>query len=492
MSSSASTSGLIETLVHTCQLRIAGQIRKRECFLALAVLLFAVCCLLLFGTRYVPVVVLPLTAALGAWLAVKRWKLSVPGNYLVSQQIDEREELSDELATAYFFRSTGRAAFSHRVAERQYELASASARAIDPESVFPDALAPTQRFSVYFLASAALLFGLRVGVQSKLSFEPPLAPLLFESLFGFEPKAQRADQSSPAHIDQRDVREQGITEDEPANRAGAAESSEPDLPDEESDDPARDADELPEVEGLITLPMEEQAVESSLQESSTPTDEGSDNAAGDEAADLPTETDADSWNEDAQSLLDKLKQAFQNMLETLDVSSIDSADSPEGQETGSGSTEEASAAGEPAESGNADEQVSSESADASMEGGEPGQEAGETASAGSTSGEDSSGEQSSGENASAAGTSEGSKEFAEAQQQEVLGLLEELYMQRAERMKGDVTVETRLAEQTARVPYNQQSTAHADQGGTVSRDEIPPAYRSYIRNYFETLRRNAE
>ena len=492
MSSSASTTGLIETLVRTCHVRIAGQIRKRECFLALAVLLFAVCCLLLLGTRYVPVAVLPLAAGLGAWMAVKRWKLSVPGKYLVSQQIDEREELSDELATAYFFRSSGSVAVSQRVAERQYELASESARTINPESVFPNTVAPTQRSTVYFLASAALLLGLRVGVQSKLSFEPPLVPLLFESLFGFNPEPQRAHQSSLAHIDQRDVRERGITEDELGTRAEAAESSEADLPDEQRNASTRDSDELPEVEGLITLAMEEQAVESSLQESSTPTDEGSDNAVGDEPADIPTEPDADTWNDDAQSLLDKLKQAFQNMLETLDLSSIDSSDSQEGQETGSGNTEEASAAGEPAESGDPQEQMSSEAADASMEGGEPGQEAGETASAGTTSGEDSSGDQSSGENASAAGTSDGSKEFAEAEQEQVLGLLEELYMQRAERMKGDVTVETRLAEQTARVPYNQQSILHADQGGTVSRDEIPPAYRSYIQNYFEALRRNAE
>ena len=255
-------------------------------------LLSAVCCLLLLGTRYVPVAVLPLAAALGAWMAVKRWKLSVPGKYLVSQQIDEREELSDELATAYFFRSAGNVASSQLVAEHQYERASESARKINPEYVFPDTLVPTQRFSVYFLASAALMFGLRVGVQSKLSFEPPLAPLLLESLFGFNPEPQRADQSTPAHIDQGDEREQGITEDELAERARATESSEPDLPDEEYDDPARDADELPEVEGLITLPIEEQAVESSLQESSAHTDEGTDSPEGDEAPDLPTEPDA--------------------------------------------------------------------------------------------------------------------------------------------------------------------------------------------------------
>lgn len=492
MSSSAFHSGLIETLVHTCQVRISSQIRKRECFLALAVLLLGVCGLLLLGTRYVPVVVLPLAAALGAWMAVKRCSLSVPDRYRVAQQIDEREDLSDGLATAYFFRTTGSEAVSRRVAERQYELASESARTIDPELVFPNSLAATQRFSVYFLATAALLFGLRVGVQSKLSFEPPLAPLLLETLFGFSPQNERPDQSSPAQISQRDLAEHSLAEDEFADRAERAESIEQDLPDEGYDEAGRDADELPEVEGLITLPFEEQAVEPALQESSSLASEDSDNSAGDDSADSPPDPDQDSWDDNTQSLLDKLKQAFQNMLETLDMASIESADSQQGQEQGSGSTEEAASAGDEAGSGSPDEQMSAEAADASMEGGEPGQEAGETASAGTTSGEDSSGNQSSGENASAAGTSDGSKEFVEAEQLEVMGALEELYMQRAERMKGDVTIETRLAEQSASVPYNQQSTAHADQGGTVSRDEIPHAYRTYIQNYFEALRRNSE
>ena len=59
-------------------------------------------------------------------------------------------------------------------------------------------------------------------------------------------------------------------------------------------------------------------------------------------------------------------------------------------------------------------------------------------------------------------------------------------------MKGEVTIETRLAEQSASVPYRQRSTTHSDRGGAVTRDEIPASYRTYIRNYFDTLRRNAE
>ena len=87
---------------------------------------------------------------------------------------------------------------------------------------------------------------------------------------------------------------------------------------------------------------------------------------------------------------------------------------------------------------------------------------------------------------------DGSKEFEEAEQLGVFGELEDLYMQRAERMKGDVTIETRLAEQSASVPYNQRLTSHTDTGSAISRDEIPAAFRTYIKNYFETLRGNAE
>ena len=125
------------------------------------------------------------------------------------------------------------------------------------------------------------------------------------------------------------------------------------------------------------------------------------------------------------------------------MAAVESASSEQGQEQGSGTSEEASPSGNPSETGSADQEAAAESGDASMEGGEPGDTAGEAASAGNTSGEDSSGNQRSGEDASAAGTSDGSKEFVEAEQVEVFGELENLYMERAEKMKGEVTIETR-------------------------------------------------
>ncbi len=468
--------------------------RTRECFLALAVGTLALCALLLLGTRYVPFVLLPLAASLGIWVACQRWKSAVPDAYAVAQQIDARENLCDQVATAYYFRTAEDGVFSRDVADSQYRRASKAADGIAPEFVFPHSVPWTQRASLLLVGVAVLFFGLRMAVQPQLSLEPPLATLLLQTLFGYDLERPYAESLRAARMEQQSPGA-AVLEDEvfPEKRsAGPASKSNP-LPDEEHREPPGDPDALPEVEGLITLPLEESEIEGLHQDATTDGDPFEDGPTGEDGADdAPPDPNEDSWNEDSQSLLDKLKQAFANMLQTLDMASVDSADSEAGREQGSGSSEQSSSTGSPADSGSPDELPSADAADASMEGGESGDETGETAAAGSTSGQDSSGDQSSGENASAAGSGDGSKEFAEAEQLEVLGTLEELYIQRSERMQGDVTIETRLAEQSANVPYNRRSTTHADRGGTVSRDEIPAAYRTYIQNYFETLRKNVE
>lgn len=491
MSQFPASLGPVEALVRSCRARIASQISRRECFLAAGVALLGPCGLLLMGTRYVPVAMLPLAASLGAWMAIQRWRSDVPDGYAVARRIDDRVALSDQIATAYYFRSAEDDTFSKQMAESQYQRAASSAATIRPDSVFPGSVPSTQRTATLLLATAVLLFGLRAGLQSRLSFEPPLASLLLTSIFGEARDLPTAKPSQAVQIQPRDAEDLYPDQEDFVERPVAEpEASDNLLPREEHEDPPVESDEMPEVDGLITLPLDEIEAEGQGQD---PAMQGDDRSESDEdAGDIPTDQNNDGWDDDAQSLMDKLKQAFANMLQTLDMASAENSDSEEGREQGSGTSEDSASAGDPAESGEADQEMSSESADASMEGGEPGQEAGETTSAGNTSGEDSDGDQSSGENASAAGTSDGSKELAEAEQMEVLGALEELYMERAENMTGEVTVETRLAEQSASVPYNQRSTTHTDLGGAISRDEIPAPYRTYIQNYFETLRRNAE
>ena len=484
--------GLVEASVETCRRRIVGQLRTREGFLALAVCLVGFCGLLVLGTRYVPVVTLPLVAGIGAWIAIQRLGACLPSSYSVAQLVDARAGLQDALATAYYFKTSGISWQSEEIARAQYESAAGLAAKINPRRTFPRAKSRAQRISAGLLVSAVLLVTLRIGLQANISFEPPLASLILTAIFGQQPDSHPRAGTLMAEMDQQ-LADRPHPSNEEFFERPASEQDSPDseLPDETAEQPPEQVGKMPEVEGLITVPLEEQGPEG-MGEDSTLQAEQSDLPSEGQDGDLPTDPGSDAWDEEAQSLFDKLKQAFDNMLQTLDMASAESSSSESGQEKGSGSTEEAASSGNPADSGEAEQDPSAQAADASMEGGEAGPEAGEAASAGSTSGEDSTGDQSSGENASAAGTSDGDKELAEAELLEVLGELEELYMERAEKMRGEVTIETRLAEQSASVPYNQRSTSHGDGGGAVSRDEIPAAYRTYIQNYYDTLRRNAE
>ena len=494
MPASDSNRGPVETLVSACQSRVSGHRRRRETFFAIAVALVGVCLLFLLGTRYVPVALAVLAAMLGIWMALQRWRSGRLTAYEIAQQIDSREGFSDQLATAYFFRSVAQGGVPERMVDLQYKLASRAADQVDLRSSFPKIVTRPQRMSVWLLAGALMLFGLRASVQTQLSFEPPLATVLFGSFFDSRAPSADSEQLGPAAIDEGTLPNAGLESQEVGlRRESATEPPVESLPEERYEPPGEDESGLPEVEGLITLPLEDMEADGLPPEESVLANDTEDPAIGEQdLGNLPTDTNDTEWSEEAQSLLDKLKQAFSNMLETLDMASVESASSEQGQEQGSGTSEEAAASGSPSETGTADQEGAADSADASMEGGEPGDTAGESASAGDTNGEDSSGNQSSGENASAAGTSDGSKEFEEAKQLEVFGELENLYMQRAEKMKGEVTIETRLAEQSASVPYNRRLTSHADTGSAISRDEVPAVFRTYIKNYFETLRRNAE
>ena len=446
------------------------------------------CGLLVLGTRYVPVVALVPACALGVWAAMAIWRRAIPDPYAVAQQIDEQAGLDDHVATAYYFSAPERPKRSPGLIESQYRRASSAARDVEPEAVYPRRTSSEQRAAARLVAIAVLLLALRAVVPTPFTFEPPLATLLLGSIFGHTVPAD----SDPVGViaTPPTVPPASVTAEEDSADIEVSGSPGDDLPEERYDEDFDD-NSMPEVEGLITVPLDEVPAQAEMRDEATLEGMSDETSAGDTDLSDVAEAQEDEWDEEAQSLLEKLKQSFSNMLETLDMASVEQAKSEAVSEDGAGTTEEASASGEPAEP-TGDEEQMSEDAGASMEGGEPGETAGETTSAGNASGEDSSGDQSSGEQASAAGSSDGDKELAEAAEMSVFGALEELYMERAENMKGDVTVETRRAEQTASVPYNQRSTVRSDAGGISSRDEIPAEFRTYIQNYFDTLRRDAE
>ncbi len=478
--------GVVESIVDQGRKRVVSQIAKRERFLALSFLLGGVCGLLFFGTAFFPVLLVLLVAGLGVYLAYNRQREREPRSYEIAQIVDSRQGLKDQLATAYHFRTTG---VGGPIVGAQYEFASRAASSVKLDAVFPDEAPSTVRVAMMLAVAALLFFGVRALLQPQLSFQPPLPSVIMAAIFG-EDWNQRDDATIERGKLTNNRENAAIADDgmpPPGEQAEALLDTAP-LPDEEFEPPSDDPEWKPEVEGLTVNPEDDIAgdelpFEVPQEGAQEGAEEGEDAGSTEKPAESP-----DEWDEESQGLLDKLKQAFENMIETLDMASTESGEPGDNEGEGEQSGEEGSESGEPGE-GESDmpgEQASS----AEMEGGEPTDQAGESSEAPGEGGEDSNEQPGSGENASAAGSNDGSKELAEAQQEEAMGELEELFMERAENMTGEVTIETHSAEQSSSVPFNNRTTTHSDRGGDVSRDEIPAAYRTYIQNYFEILRKN--
>ena len=373
----------------------------------------------------------------------------------------------------------------------QYERARKAAAAVRLESVFPDKSPPTLRSAAALAVAGLLLFGVRAALQPRLSLQPPLPAVIMAALFGDDWNRPGDGVIERAAIDGEAEQNAVFAEDAAELPAGEEAETPLDaapLPEEEFQPPPDDPEWKPEVEGLAVNPDEDSEGDRLFENPAESLEESSDEGAGEEAgrqddSETPPEDD---WNDEAQSLLDKLKQAFENMIETFDMASTQSGEP--GNEDGEPSTEKSAEGGETGE-GESD-MPGEQAAGAEMEGGEQTDQAGDSSEAPGRGGEDANEQPGSGENASAAGSNEGSKELAEAEQMQVMGELEELLMERAENMTGEVTIETRFAEQSAAVPFNSRTPGRSDRGGDVSRDEIPPDYREYIQNYFEVLRKN--
>ncbi len=189
------------------------------------------------------------------------------------------------------------------------------------------------------------------------------------------------------------------------------------------------------------------------------------------------------WNKESESLMDKLKEAFENMMSKLNME-----EQSQGQPSEQGTESENKQASDTP--GRGQEAAGSEAG--SEEGSQSESEGGQADAASDQismeEGSSEASEQQSETSIATAGTGEGSKELREAEQAEVMGELSELYQQRAEEITGEFTIETESARQTARTPYAPRQSGHLDRGAALSRDEIPLAYRAYIKEYFKQIR----
>ena len=487
----------LEAVVLGGRKRLLLQAALRDTLLSVTIGAAGVAALLALGTDYFPPALLWLFAAAGIAAGIVRWKRSQPPPYRVAQLLDRRWHTDDQVSTAYYFlKESSRSGVA---AEQQRSAARGLAASGDLAAALPLRFPQAAWGVLAMLALSALLFVARYSLQPALSLERPLMTMLLQGLLGpddaqgeagaLEPDAARPqgdEESAPS------LHEDGETR-EPESRPA------PPQPPEAPEAFAAPLDplnvEIPDVEGLSleepygdemdynSLVDAEQQGEQQGEKGESPSDAGTPADQSSEQAGQDSETDP--WNQESDSLLDRLKEAFQNMLAKMNM---EPPKGPSGEKAESESASDAESSGEKAEASEGTAQGgASESGEAQMEGGESGQPSSQQIAQGE--GGNNSEQAGEGQPASAAGGNDGSKEAAEqAEIEQAMGRLEELYSRRAEEMRGEVMIETETARQSARAPYQPTAAGHEDLGGTVSRDAIPLAYQSYIKSYFENLR----
>jgi hypothetical protein len=497
MLGSSASEDRLEAVVLDGRKRLLLQAALRDTLLGVTIGMAGWAALLAFGTDYVPFALLWLFAAAGVAAGIVHWKRSQPPAYRVAQLLDRRWHTDDQVSTAYYFLKES--ARTGLVAQQQRSAARDLAAAGDLVAALPLRFPRAAWGVLAMLALSSLLFVVRYALQPTLSFERPLPAMLMRALLGPE-----GGQTDPALQPEPDRPPPGEEESAPSlNEEGETRDREarpsPPQPAEVPEALASPNDplnvEIPDVEGLSTdepygdemdyksLVEAEQQGKQQGDKGQSPSDAGK--SSDQDSAQANQDSKADPWNQENQSLLDRLKEAFQNMLSKMNM---EPPKGPPSDKADSNSDSNAESSGEKAEASEGTAQGgASQSAEAQMEGGESGQPSSQQIAQGE--GGNSSEQPGQGQPASAAGSNDGSKEAAEqAEIEEAMGRLEELYSRRAEEMRGEVMIETEKAQQSARTPYQPKAAGHQDLGGTVSRDAIPLAYQSYIKSYFENLR----
>ena len=495
-----SSSSVIVRVVEQARGRASAQLALREITEAAAIAVLGPLILLLFGTEWFPPGLMTVFLLAGPGYAIYHWFSRRPTSYAVARRLDASWDTEDQIATAYYFDQ--RKAGAEPFAEHQRLLATPLAYSGDLVAAYPFRVPTAGYWFFALLLSSFGLLGIRYGVLGSLDLQPPLPAIVMHALFGEDDRPEYARQDEAGELNEGgEEAPQSLRREKELERDEQEEIEAAPSPPSGQGAPAEGAAEgdglLPEVEGLsIDEEFGDELAGSGGDESGegeAGAEESPEGGPGDtEMASAPeaeaglAKREDGAPSEPANDLLARLQEAFKNMLSSLnpEKSSREPAD-PSGAEEGSEQPSEAAETG--AQEGGEGEE-SAENASESQSGGAASPENPQELTQGEGSSQSSSSSPE-GETASSSGSNEGSKAISESEKLQVMGKLEEFYQQRADDMIGEVQIETRSAPQQLQTPYAPTAATHRDRGGLVSRDQIPHAYRGYIRRYFEGLRR---
>lgn len=450
-------SSLSELLAKARQRSITHMV-VHQLVVTLAVTLGGAAIILLAGSEVVSWVWLaPLSlASLAAGLYAARKRF--PSLYMVAQWVDARLHLTDTLSTAaYFLEAPGSA--DTTVRESQRRQAERLAATVDLKQALP-LKRPGALFPAVGLAIAvAGIFLLRYAMLGSFDPRTPLAQSAFDSLF--RPTKQQAKAG-------------GLPED--GNQPGDGR--------EESKEAAKNNDFAGEPAAPTDPNLGDQQKEQNPQQAANKDQQGEgqdkqDSPAGKEQADKGNENkQGDKQQEGNQnaksnpdpSLLNKVREALNDMLNKMKSSPNESAKNQKGEQQ-QDNEQQSGPDGQAQDKGDSQQSQNGKQSSDAQDGSNNAQN------------------KPSQEQQNGIGSQEGDKAGKQAEALKAMGKITELLGKRAENVKGAVMVEVGSTKQQLKTQVTQSQAAHAEAGSEIHRDTVPPIYEQFVQRYFETIRK---
>lgn len=468
----------LDGLIRRARRRWLRNLLFRQAIRAGCVAAAAIIVLLLAGAQVLdwrwPASLLAASLLYGLGRAARR----MPSPYQVAQAVDRNLGWHDALSTAHFYsRLGGEREASGEMRAAQLAAAEALCPGADLRRAVPWRTPRSAYLAAVLVLAAAGLFVLRYGFSLRLELNRSLPRIVLDTM---RPPVHR----QPARDQRADrrVREYwqhfGVSLEEVAGadeRVAASAGQEA--------DPGRYS-----PEGVRPLELsagpEDEGAEGPGDRLSLGTGEEKGNQSG-------AARGGDSGSQDRDSLLEKFRDAFANLLNRLKIQ-------PQGGETQQAAS--SAMAQSDAEQGRqspsqkgmpgSGRELSQGAPGAEAQEMQPGEGAQKSPSAPGRRGQEGESEAAR-EGRSGIGNEDGSKHLREAEQLAAMGKISELIGKRSQNLTGEVMVEVTSGKQQLRTAYSQQPAAHAEAGGAIHRDEIPLAYQSYVERYFEQLRQTA-
>ena len=494
----------IRELVRRARRRFLFNVAVSQAVLAASVGMAGAILILLFGAQFLDWRWLAALAIVTFPLAYYRTARRVPRPYRIAQIVDERLLLHDALSTAFYFSELAgpyRGVESMRRA--QFTACERIGSQIDPKAAVPLRAPRTlYLFGSLFLA-AAVLFGLRYGVQRRMDLDKPLARILIDA-FGGETFTRRAavKKSKQSIIDiwgQTAVDTLGGPE---SQYKGGEDPKGQEFLDAANDGVLQTVD-VPEVDaginqaggdsknksdgkGNAETPGDESESSESAKGASNPqsNDKGGGGKQGESAAGKQPPNSSGE-----PSLASKIKDAMSSLMASMRTKPTGQNSQQSAGQSNGDSKQQQSKGGQKAPGQG---QKSPGDPSAASEDGQPGEgdEGGKSADLkGSNTGSDG---PSSSDKGSGAGQQDGDKNARIAEQLAAMGKISEIIGKRSANVTGEVTIEVTSSKQPLRTPYSDNKATHGEASGEISRDEVPAAFQEYVQQYFEQVRRPAK